>query len=79
MVGKWNDRRIINKTKKIKIMNLAEFKKTVEIYKSHNLKNNFISITYANVLCNNSVGTESTIEIEKNGGALISLYFHLCK
>jgi len=60
-------------------MNLTEFKATVEIYKSHNLKNNFISITYANVLCNNSVGTESTIEIEKNGGALISLYFHLCK
>ena len=74
----WNNQ-ILNNYKNKKIMKKSEFKTTVEIYKSHNLKNNFISITYANVLCNNTVGTESTIEIEKEGGALNSLYIHLCK
>ena len=60
-------------------MKKSEFKNTVKIYKSHNLKNNFISITYASILGNNTVSEESTIEIEKEGGALNSLYIHLCK
>ena len=60
-------------------MKKSEFKTTVKIYKSHNLKNNFISITYASVLGNDTVSKESTIEIEKEGGALNSLYIHLCK
>ena len=46
-------------------MKKSEFKTTVKIYKSHNLKNNFISITYASILGNNTVSEESTIEIEK--------------
>jgi len=60
-------------------MKKSEFKTTVKIYKSHTLKNNFISITYAYILGNNTVSEESTIEIEKEGGALNSLYIHLCK
>jgi len=60
-------------------MKKSEFKTKVKIYKSHNLKNNFISITYASLLGNNTVSKESTIEIEKEGGALNSLYIHLCK
>ena len=58
-------------------MNKSEFKNHVQIYKSHPLKNGFISVTYASVLGQNTVSTESTIEIEKDGGALNSLYKHL--
>lgn len=60
-------------------MTKQEFKQTVKIYKSHTLKNNFISITYATILDNNTVSTETTIEIENNGGALNSLYIFHCK
>jgi len=60
-------------------MTKQEFKQTVKIYKSHKLKNNFISITYATILNNNTVSTETTIEIENNGGALNSLYIFHCK
>ena len=60
-------------------MTKEEFKKTIEIYKSHNLKNNFISITYAYILSENTVSTETTIEAYKNGGALNSLYIYLYK
>ena len=70
---------MLNNTKNKKIMEKSEFKNTVEIYKSHNLKNNFISITYASVLGNNTVSEESTIEAYNNGGALNSLYIYLCK
>ena len=60
-------------------MTKKEFKKTIEIYKSHNLKNNFISITYAYILSENKVSKASTIEAYKNGGALNSLYIYLWK
>ncbi|KAF5029303.1 hypothetical protein DSECCO2_650000 [anaerobic digester metagenome] len=55
-----------------------EFSKTVKIYKSHKLKNGFVSVTYASVLGNNAVSTERTIVIEDKGGALTSLYHFLC-
>ena len=58
-------------------MEKSEFAKGVKIYKSHLLKNGFISITYANVLSPSTVTTETTVEIEKNGGALNSLFAHL--
>jgi hypothetical protein len=60
-------------------MTKQEFKQTVKIYKTHSLKNDFISITYATILDNNTVSTETTIEIENNGGALNSLYIFHCK
>ena len=60
-------------------MTKEKFKKTIEIYKSHNLKNNFISITYAYILSENTVSEETTIEAYNNGGALNSLYIYLCK
>lgn len=53
---------------------IKEFKKYVKIYKSHKLKNGFISITYAITLGCDVVSTERTIEIENKGGALHSLY-----
>ena len=55
-------------------MTKSEFAKTVRIYKSHKLKNGFISITYAHVLGNNTVSTEHTQEVEDKGGALTSLF-----
>ena len=60
-------------------MTKKEFRKTVKIYRSHTLKNNFISITYATILDSNTVSDETTIEIENNGGALNSLYIFHCK
>ena len=57
-------------------MTKKEFSKTIRIYKSHNLKNDYISVTYATVLSPNTVSEETTIEIEKNGGALNSLYIY---
>ena len=53
-----------------------EFKKDVVLYKSHKVKNGFISITYAITLGVNCVSTERTVEIENNGGALHSLYYY---
>jgi hypothetical protein len=58
-------------------MKLTEFKKSVIIYKSHPLRNGFISITYSTVLGINTVSGERTVEIEKNGGALHSLYYYI--
>ena len=58
-------------------MKKSEFKKSVKIYKSRLLKNGFISVTYANVLGASTVTTETTVEIEKNGGALNSLFLYL--
>ena len=55
-------------------MTKLEFAKSVKIYKSHNLSNGLISITYASVLNCNTVTTERTIITEKNGGALNSLF-----
>ena len=52
-----------------------EFKKTVKIYKSHKLANNFISVTFAYVKGKNSVSVERTEVLEDKGGALTSLYF----
>ena len=60
-------------------MEKSEFKKTVKIYKIHNLKNNFISITYAYILGNNTVSEKTTIEAYKNGSALNSLHIYLYK
>jgi hypothetical protein len=59
-------------------MTKKEFSKTIIIYKSHKLKNNFISITYASVLAINKVSTEKIVEIENTGGALTSLYSYHC-
>lgn len=59
-------------------MTKKEFAKTVEIYKSHKLRNGFISVTYAHLLGNNTVSTEITEEIENKGGALTSLYYSKC-
>ena len=60
-----------------KKMSKSEFAKTVKIYSSHSLKNNFISITFAYVLDNNTISEQTTIEIEDMGGALTSLFYHL--
>lgn len=60
-------------------MNRHNFYKTVKIYKSHKLANGFISITYASILGNNTVSEEITVRIEKDGGALNSLYVHHCE
>ena len=60
-------------------MTKEEFAKTVVIYKSHKLKNGFISVTYAYVLGNNTVSTQRTVEIENMGGALTSLFYNLTK
>ena len=57
-------------------MSKSEFAKTVVIYKSHKLKNNFISVTYAYVLGHNTVSTDRKVEIENMGGALTSLFYH---
>lgn len=53
---------------------IKEFKKDVKIYKSHKLKNGFISVTYAYVYNSTTCSTEETVEIENKGGALHSLY-----
>jgi|15BtaG_2_1085339.scaffolds.fasta_scaffold09810_3 hypothetical protein len=58
-------------------MTKSEFKKGVKIYKSHPLKNGLISVTYAMRLNSTTVTTESTTIIEKNGGALNSLFVSL--
>ena len=58
---------------------IKDFKKDVIIYKSHKLKNGFISITYATILGYNVVSTERTIEVENKGGALHSLYVYYCE
>lgn len=57
------------------MMTKKEFSKTVEIYKSHPVRNGFISITYATVLAPYTVSTEETVFIENKGGALTSLYY----
>jgi len=58
---------------------IKDFKKDVIIYKSHKLKNSFISITYAVKLGPNTVSTDKTVEIENKGGALHSLYAYYCE
>lgn len=60
------------------MMTKKEFSKTVEIYKSHPVKNGFISITYATILAPYTTSEEETICIENKGGALTSLYYHNC-
>ena len=58
-------------------MTKKEFAKTVKIYKSHNLANGFISVTYAYILGDNTVSAQHTVSIENKGGALTSLYNHI--
>ena len=58
---------------------IKDFKNTVKIYKSHKLKNGFISITYAVKLGSNACTNEKTIEVENKGGALHSLYAYYCE
>ena len=58
-------------------MTKKEFAKTVKIFKSHKLKNGFISVTYAYVLNDTTVSTQYTVGIEDKGGALTSLYNHI--
>jgi len=63
--------------KKITTMTKQEFSKTVKIYKSHNRANGFISITFARILGPGAMSTETTRVLEKNGGALNTLYMWL--
>lgn len=69
----------------MKNMTIQEFKKTVKIYKSHNLKNDFISVTYTDLIYDKSrcylsaCTVEKTVQIPKFGGALNSLYEYYCK
>ena len=56
-----------------------DFKNNVIIYKSHKLKNGFISITYAVIFSRNVCSNEKTIEIEDKCGALHSLYAYYCE
>ena len=56
------------------LQDVKDFKKCVKIYKSHKLKNGFISVTYAYLYNSTTCSTEETIEIENKGGALHSLY-----
>ena len=71
--------------KTLSIMTIQEFKKTVKIYKSHNLKNDFISVTYTDLIYDKSrcylsaCTVEKTVQIPKFGGALNSLYEYYCK
>lgn len=55
-------------------MTTRQFTKTqVKIYKSHLLKNNFISVTFAYRLNPTTVSTIKKLIIQKNGGAAESL------
>ena len=63
-------------TKMDNINNIADYKKTVKIYRSHKLANGFISVNYAHILGNNCISTPSTIKIEKIGTLYESLAFH---
>jgi len=58
------------------INNIADYKKTVKIYKSHPLANGFISIKYAYILGNSCVSGEHQVKIEKVGTPYESLAFH---
>lgn len=59
-------------------MTKKEFSRTIQIYKSHKLKNGFISICYATILAPNTISTQKTIQVENFGGALTSLYkYHI--
>jgi hypothetical protein len=55
-------------------MEKNEFKKTIKVYKSHKLTDNYISINYAVLLGDNAISTERKIRIQNTGGALTSLY-----
>lgn len=59
------------------INNIAEFKKKVKIYRSHKLKNDFISIKYVYILDNNCVTGEHNVKIEKVGTPYQSLAYYL--
>ena len=59
-------------------MTTREFTKTgVVIYKSHKLKNNFISVTFAYRYNATTVSTIKKLEIENKGGAAKSLMAYL--
>ena len=53
---------------------INDFRKYVKIYKSHKLKNGFISIAYVILFGNDACSEEHIIEVENKGGALHSLY-----
>ena len=59
-------------------MTKSEFKKTVIIYRSHELKNGLISVTFAPCLNANTIGISRKVAIENKGGALTSLYYDKC-
>jgi hypothetical protein len=59
-------------------MTTREFTKTeVVIYKSHKLKNNFISVSFAYRYNATTVSTIKKLEIENKGGAAKSLMAYL--
>jgi hypothetical protein len=58
------------------INNIADYKKTVKIYKSHNLANGFISINYAYIFRSGCVSGEHNVKIEKVGTPYQSLAFY---
>lgn len=57
------------------LMSKKEFKNGIIIYRSHRLKNGFISVTFAHKLNETTVTVSKKVEIEDKGGALTSLYF----
>jgi hypothetical protein len=59
------------------VNNIADFKKRVKIYKTHKLKNDFISINYAYFLGNNCISAPSKVKIEKVGTPYNSLAYYL--
>lgn len=59
-------------------MTTREFTKTeVVIYKSHKLKNNFLSVSFAYRYNATTVSTQKTLIIENKGGAAQSLMAYL--
>jgi len=60
-------------------MDKKTFKKGIKIYNYHPLKNGLISINFAYILDKNTRSASKKIVIEKNGGALNSLYIHKCE
>lgn len=59
-------------------MTTREFTKTeVVIYKSHKLKNNFLSVSFAYRYNETTVSTQKTLIIENKGGAAQSLMSYL--
>ena len=60
-------------------MTKKQFYKTVKIYSSHILICDRISISYSYYVDKNTLTVRKTIIVEKNGGALNSLFLYLSK